>query len=55
MKKSEYEADLKIDRKIIPLNKFMKKFTGNMLEGLIKSLKDTDSHWKKIEITVKKP
>ena len=52
MEKSKFDINLRVDGRIIPLNEFVKKFTGNMIEGMLKSLKDTEEEWNQVEITI---
>lgn len=54
MEKSEFNVDLRMDGKVIPLNEFVMKLIGNLIVCITKSLKNTESTWKKIEITVTK-
>ncbi len=48
------EVRLKIDGKEVPLNEFVEKMLGGMLEGAVESLKGIDSNWKKMVIEVER-
>ena len=42
--------ELLVDGKDVPLNSFTQKIIGNVLAGVVESLKDVDPNWKKIVV-----
>jgi hypothetical protein len=44
------DVELLVDGKDVPLNSFTQKIIGNVLAGVVESLKDVDPNWKKIVV-----
>jgi hypothetical protein len=47
-------VNLSIDGEIIELNEFVAKFFASTLEGAVSALRDINSNWKELSITVKR-
>lgn len=50
----EFQTEIKVNGKKLPLNHFIQETVGNMIVGLLKTLKDVDEPENSIEIKIKK-
>ena len=50
----EFHTEIKVNGKKLPLNHFIQETVGNMIVGLLKTLKEVDEPENSIEIIIKK-
>ncbi|MBC7114967.1 MAG: hypothetical protein H5T47_04995 [Archaeoglobi archaeon] len=48
------KAELRVDGESIPMNDFVQKITGNLIEALLKSLHGVKEEWKEVELRVER-
>lgn len=48
------KVELIVDGKKIPMNKFVQKFVGSTVKGMVETLDDVDASWKKVSIQLEK-
>jgi hypothetical protein len=49
-----FQTEIKVNGKKLPLNHFIQETVANMIVGLLKTLKEVDETEQSIEITIKK-
>jgi hypothetical protein len=47
-------VELKVDENEVPLNDFVQRLLGNLLDGIIRSLHGVREEWSKVELRVER-